>query len=73
MIKRDKMKEIPIKEGDLVNISEKKGRVFKVKFTDSNTHIKSERCFLTKDNLNKFLNNPNLTKIRLYMGDVVYE
>lgn len=71
MIKRDKIKEIPVKEGDLVNIAEKKGRVFKVKYVDSNTHIKSEKCFLTKDNLNKFLNNPNLSKIRLYIGEII--
>lgn len=68
------MKEKLIQPVELESIKEKRTRVFKISYVRKDDSIlRYEKIFQKKENLLKLLDDPNIIKTKIYVGDVVDE
>ncbi len=73
-MKRNKrLNEKRIELTELDTIPENRKRIFKISYTERGGVIRYEKIFQRKRYVRQLLDDPNIEKIKLYIGDVVYE
>ena len=69
MLKKEIKKRIELK--DLDNYKENRKRVFELSYVLRGDVIRLYKKFMTKRYLKEYLKNPDVTKIKIYVCDVV--
>lgn len=67
------LKEKQITTSEFENIPEKRNRVFRLNYYTMDGVIRTDKIFQKKKNVRNYLNRKNVIKVKLYMGDVIYE
>lgn len=67
------LQERRIETWELETIPEQRNRVFKVSYTVMGGVVLYEKIFQSKRWVKEYINNPKHEKIKVYVGDVVYD
>ena len=68
------LEERIISMDEFETLSENRKRIFKVSYVHNmKPHIRLEKIFQKKQYVHQLLNDPNIERVKLYVGDVVVE